>query len=204
MAPTRTKRTPSAPSKAVKRPEEARKAVGQPAGQVEPRKATRAASRVRLEAAGGMKRCSLCRKSKPVSSYHKRTISNDGLAAHCKECRKERELRKLYGISLADWMVMWEAQEGKCAFCLREPDGSRIRALHVDHDHACCPRLPACGQCVRGLLCLECNQASGKLQEDPQTFRRAADYLESGGTGASLGLDRRPTYGRYMGGSLLL
>lgn len=40
--------------------------------------------------------------------------------------------------------------------------------LVVDHDHNCCtaPTLqkPACGACVRGLLCSGCNVALGRIE----------------------------------------
>ena len=35
------------------------------------------------------KTCGLCGKSRPVKSFHKRTISKDGLQPYCKACRKE-------------------------------------------------------------------------------------------------------------------
>lgn len=63
------------------------------------------------------------------------------------------------------------AQGGVCAICRRRPD--RDASLHVDHCHAT-------GR-IRGILCLNCNQAIGKLGEDPELFRRAAEYLA--GTG---------------------
>jgi hypothetical protein len=59
---------------------------------------------------------------------------------------------------------MIEAQGGLCAICRRRP------AVHVDHDHAF--------DVVRGVLCFPCNAALGQLQDDPQLFRNAIDYLE--------------------------
>lgn len=41
------------------------------------------------------KRCTCCKQSKPLSEFHKRTLSRDGLAARCKPCRNE-EMRERY------------------------------------------------------------------------------------------------------------
>lgn len=54
-----------------------------------------------------------------------------------------------YGISQEDYDRMVSDQEGKCAICCEEAK------LHVDHDHAT--------KKVRGLLCVKCNTAIGKL-----------------------------------------
>ncbi|MGA3037754.1 MAG: endonuclease domain-containing protein [Vulcanimicrobiaceae bacterium] len=71
-------------------------------------------------------------------------------------------------------------QGGTCAIC-RTPwnecrkshglhnDGTFLQHLEVDHDHET-------GK-VRGLLCGDCNIAIGKLYDDVDSCRRAADYL---------------------------
>lgn len=55
-------------------------------------------------------------------------------------------------------------------------------ALHVDHDHACCPPVrgngATCGKCVRGIICGPCNRAIGMFKDNPDIIRRAAAYLE--------------------------
>lgn len=48
----------------------------------------------------------------------------------------------------------------------------------VDHDHACCPGLVGCSNCVRGLLCSGCNVALGFVKDSPARLRALADYLE--------------------------
>ena len=83
--------------------------------------------------------------------------------------RKMRDLhyRSKYGISADDVDAMLEAQGGGCAICGERPE--RLASLHVDHCHDS-------GR-IRGLLCLNCNQGIGKLGEDPERLRRAADYF---------------------------
>ena len=40
------------------------------------------------------KTCGLCNKSRQLKSFHKRTISKDGLQPYCKACRKEDKYGK--------------------------------------------------------------------------------------------------------------
>lgn len=84
---------------------------------------------------------------------------------------------RVYSLSLDRYDEMLASQSGRCAICGgRNADGSW---LSVDHDHACCPQKGAsCGQCIRGLLCGECNLMIGKSCDDPARLRAAADYLE--------------------------
>jgi hypothetical protein len=79
--------------------------------------------------------------------------------------RKDYDLRRLYGITLAEYEAMVKKQNGRCAICDEES------ALHVDHDHET-------GE-VRGLLCQKCNTAIGHLRHDEHLLRRAIDYLSS-------------------------
>ncbi len=64
---------------------------------------------------------------------------------------------------------LFEIQDGVCAIC-KKPD--RSRRLSVDHCHET--------DKVRGLLCRECNAGLGYFQDDSETLRGAADYLEKG------------------------
>jgi len=81
---------------------------------------------------------------------------------------RESYLKRKYGITLADYARMLEAQNGVCAIC-GEPRPDE-RTLHVDHDHE--------SGAIRGLLCFRCNNALGDLREEYELFRRAADYLD--------------------------
>lgn len=64
-----------------------------------------------------------------------------------------------------------------CAVCRCSEPGGQWNTWHVDHDHSCCPGRKSCGQCIRGLLCQECNQGLGKFNDDAGRLERAAAYL---------------------------
>ena len=96
----------------------------------------------------------------------------------CPRCGREspEAIRfRRYGITPEDYST---AMGRGCAIC-----GTKVAALHVDHDHSCCPsrKSTTCGECVRGLICGQCNRALGLMRDDPRRLRRAADYLEHGG-----------------------
>ena len=90
----------------------------------------------------------------------------------CKECqlesRREAYYVDTYGMTLAQVSEMKEKQGNKCAICQRHPATNAV--FCVDHSHET-------GK-VRGLLCQDCNRALGLLRDNPDSFRRAAEYLE--------------------------
>ena len=76
---------------------------------------------------------------------------------------------KRYGLTPEAYNEMVDAQDGRCAICLRIP----THRLRVDHDHAT--------NQVRQLLCLQCNLAIGYLGESIAATLNAASYLEKWG-----------------------
>ena len=62
---------------------------------------------------------------------------------------------------------MLDAQDGRCAICLREPTDSR--RLDIDHDHKTMQ--------VRGLLCHTCNRRLDHTVTS-SWLRAAADYID--------------------------
>lgn len=79
-----------------------------------------------------------------------------------------RELRRTYGLTVAEFYRMLAEQGGVCAAC-RKP--CYRKRLSVDHDHKT--------GAVRGLLCQRCNSALGQARENPETLRALADYIET-------------------------
>ncbi|OFV83246.1 MAG: hypothetical protein A2W26_13245 [Acidobacteria bacterium RBG_16_64_8] len=76
-------------------------------------------------------------------------------------------LRKKFGLTPDQYETMLQEQGGGCWICGKEPGPRR---LAVDHDHKT--------RQVRGLLCGNCNQGIGRLQDSPALLRRAAEYIE--------------------------
>lgn len=130
------------------------------------------------------KACTKCGKEKPLEEFHRNPATRDRRQVQCKVCacalsrqyRAERKehyanylLQYRFGITLAEYNAMLEAQSGSCAICGRTPDEEGKR-LCVDHDHET-------GE-VRGLLCNECNAGLGRFHDDPARLRSAANYVE--------------------------
>jgi hypothetical protein len=50
-------------------------------------------------------------------------------------------------------------------------------AVHIDHNHSCCSGGWSCGNCVRGLLCSNCNTAIGLFKDNTSLLLEATKYL---------------------------
>jgi hypothetical protein len=88
---------------------------------------------------------------------------------------KAQNLKRLYGLELAEFEKMLAAQGGCCAICSEKiapiAEGGRTRASAcVDHDHATAT--------VRAILCRGCNTGLGCFDDDPALLTAAARYLE--------------------------
>ena len=83
------------------------------------------------------------------------------------EADKRAELKRLYGITLEDYVAMFVSQGEVCAICKEKCPTKK--SLSVDHDHNT-------GR-VRGLLCNRCNRALGMFKDNPILLKRAASYL---------------------------
>ena len=145
-----------------------------------------------------MKTCSNCGEVRPKEVFYRDKNKADGCSSWCKECTKEinaqwytenrekakvsrtkwhkdnkeivrnRKLILRYGITLDQYNDLFSKQKGCCAICEEHQD-TFSRALAVDHCHKT-------GK-VRGLLCVNCNSALGKLKENIQKIIKAAEYL---------------------------
>lgn len=88
-----------------------------------------------------------------------------GNLERAKETTRKSRLRR-YGLTLEAFTAIVQSQNGICPICQIE-----LKEPAVDHDHKT--------GAVRGILCRKCNVAIGQLKDDPETLRRAVNYLES-------------------------
>ncbi len=129
--------------------------------------------------------CKKCKVTKPLVEFYF-DKARAGIYPYCKVCQREsskavyhatksyersREagLRVRYGLTLADYDALLEAQDGKCP-CGRPPSESAHGVLAVDHDHFT-------GR-VRGLLCSRCNLVLGLMRNDADALFALAAYAE--------------------------
>lgn len=83
--------------------------------------------------------------------------------------RRDARLRKEYGITIDEYELLLEKQDGGCAICGRKP--GRI-PLHVDHNHKT--------GLVRGILCHQCNWYLGTIDAQPEIIDRIIKYRSRG------------------------
>lgn len=132
---------------------------------------------------GHRSRCSSCdgavsAKWKETSNYYQNNreeILKYKRESYCPIAKKNYDLQKKYGITLDDFMEMFEDQNGKCKICSRDvkkfsTSKSKQDAAVVDHDHTT--------GLVRGLLCHSCNRAIGLFNDEYAILLKAAEYIK--------------------------
>lgn len=81
--------------------------------------------------------------------------------------KKDAELKRLYGITIYEYLDIFKKQEMVCKICRQE---CKTRySLSVDHDHQS-------GK-IRGLLCNRCNRVLGMFEDSRELFLAAERYL---------------------------
>ena len=87
--------------------------------------------------------------------------------------------KKRHRLTPEQFEQLLELQGHRCLVCKTTKPGGAYDQWHIDHDHKCCPnRGRACGGCIRGILCSNCNLTLGNAQDDPRILRALAQYLE--------------------------
>ena len=103
-----------------------------------------------------------------VRQWQKANRQRDSVLQH------KNSLLRNYQMHYEDYCNAVDQQGGKCAVCGTSPK----RRLAVDHDHKCCPQVPTCGRCTRGLICSNCNTTVGLVKEDISVLHKLIAYLE--------------------------
>jgi hypothetical protein len=141
-----------------------------------------------LSKANDMKECKKCKEVMPLTDFYKSKQNSDNLQSYCKECHKRiniqwgrnnpKRKKQLWRNSVYKLEEGWYEQalikQGfRCLGCHTHQKDLEY-ALCVDHNHTT--------DKPRGLLCKPCNSALGFAQDDPDTLRRLADYLDERGS----------------------
>jgi hypothetical protein len=137
------------------------------------------------------KTCIKCNQEKEIDLFAKGGKYADGRRNYCKQCHsnyvtgyiknnpskrsKQNPDRKFkrHGLSEEKYINLLNMHNAKCHAC-KERD-----AINIDHNHSCCSGSYSCGNCVRGLLCSQCNTALGLLGDDLQKINNLIGYLSS-------------------------
>jgi hypothetical protein len=105
------------------------------------------------------------REQRRIKERAWRKANPDKARAHNRWSR----IKHRYGLSKAEWLALFFAQENCCAAC-RSPIPKSKRGWVTDHSHF--------SNKVRGILCLQCNVILGMAKDDPSHLRNLAQYLE--------------------------
>ena len=110
---------------------------------------------------------SLSRERRRVYEKRWKELNPEKVSRAIESCR----LKKLYGISLAQYEKMFASHSGLCDACGCQPTGKRAKAkLQVDHCHGT--------GFIRGLLCGNCNTALGMLSDSPDKIVKLLLYVK--------------------------
>lgn len=104
--------------------------------------------------------------------------------------RRSDRFKRLYGITLEDYLKQLEFQHDVCSICkkpeTRQQIKGTIRSLSVDHDHEN-------GQ-ARGLLCYNCNTALSMIKDDWRIAANLMLYLQFHSPTKTTGIRPGETY----------
>jgi hypothetical protein len=137
--------------------------------------------------------CAKCQNKKDLNDFAKGSAYKDGRRGTCKSChasymkqyyyenpektkRKNKQIRhnwKKHRISEEQYNNLLSLYGGKCHSCKIN------NATSIDHNHACCPGGYSCGECVRGVLCHNCNSSLGLLKDSRQNIIGLLQYIDS-------------------------
>lgn len=117
--------------------------------------------------------CSKCKEEKHIIAFSTNKSRSAGVEPICKQCKKPynkksatKQNLKKFGLTVVDYNNLLAKQNGVCGIC-KKPEAANKR-LAVDHCHDT--------GIVRGLLCMQCNTAIGKLNSK-ELLSAAIEYF---------------------------
>lgn len=113
------------------------------------------------------------RERNPATLFLKQRRYREKHAKRIAEYKRKMQ----YNVSPEQYQRLYTQQKGRCAICGTHQLELKMK-LSVDHDHSCCPKNTACGQCVRGLLCTKCNMGLGGFNDSLDIIQNAKLYLQ--------------------------
>lgn len=144
-----------------------------------------------------MRTCIKCKNEKPLARFSWRNDTN-AYRNECKDCtnisrrsqpryrqwHKENkqklqsymrnyDLKRHYGVGVAEFEQMLNKQQGKCAICGTTNFVGKGKKPHADHCHNT-------GK-IRGLLCNPCNVGLGSFRDNIFNLESAIEYLKNAG-----------------------
>lgn len=127
---------------------------------------------IRRMKTGDSRKCRVCLRAATRRSYRKYAKTVPPMPVpprgtqEWRRYRKNKKLRSVYGITLAQYEQMFAEQDGRCYLC-----GERHEILCVDHCHK--------SGAIRKLLCRLCNTGLGAFDDDTWILARAIEYIAS-------------------------
>jgi Recombination endonuclease VII len=122
--------------------------------------------------------CSKCNRELPLSEFYRNDKHYvNGISGRCITCIQDYTFFRHWGITYAELEIKYG---NKCNICYQPETSKHNRTkrprikLCVDHDHSCCDY--GCRNCIRGLLCSNCNRKLAVIDDD-EWVEWAREYL---------------------------
>lgn len=136
-----------------------------------------------------MKTCNKCKEAKSLDKFGKHKLTKDGLRGECRRCALDYQNKyRKEKYSSEDYKYYCKLRQVKLNYKLNQQqyedmiiNGCEIcgsfEKLCIDHDHSCCSTSRTCGNCIRGVLCKNCNHAEGHLKSNPELVLKLYKYM---------------------------